>query len=152
MNLHEVAKDIRDIITKRQKELNLTFVEEDHIYHMNGRSDYPSVSKIIKKYYKEFPAEEIAYKKAKGDEDKAQEYLNEWAESANYAANLGSSVHFSLEKRLIHMYGNYKEVRQPIFECDLTQEIMSDRMISAGFAYLKLMHDRGAVLIDTEMV
>jgi hypothetical protein len=152
MNLHEVAKDIKDIVAKRQEELNLTFIEEDHIYHMNGRSDYPSVSKIIKRYYKEFPGEEIANRKAKGDVFKAQEYLNEWAESANYAANLGSSVHFFLEQRLVHMYGDYKKIRQPVFECDLMQEIMSDRMISSGFQYLNLMHDRGAVLIDTEMV
>jgi hypothetical protein len=152
MDLKQVAEEIRNIVDERQKELNLTFIEEDHIYHMNGRSDYPSVSAVIKRYYTEFPGEEIAHKKANGDEVRAQAYLDEWAATANYAANLGSSVHFFLEQRLVHMYGNYKEVRKPIFECDLTQEIMSDRMVSAGFAYLQLMHDRGAVLIDTEMV
>jgi hypothetical protein len=152
MNLEEVAKDIRNIISERQKELNLSFIEEDHIYHMNGRTDYPSVSKIIKKYYKEFPGEEIAYRKAKGDEDKANAFLKEWSDSANYAANLGSRVHYFLEKKLIESYGDYKDVREPIFECDMSQKIVSERMIQSGIEYLNLMKERGAVLLDTEMV
>ena len=152
MNLEEIAKDIRNIIDERQKELNLSFIEEDHIYHMNGRSDYPSVSKIIKKFYKEFPGEEIAYRKAKGDEKKANAFLKEWSDSANYAANLGSRVHYFLEKKLIESYGDYKDVREPIFECDMSQKIVSERMIQSGVQYLNLMKERGAVLLDTEMI
>ena len=34
MNLKEVAKEIRDILSKRQKELDLTFEEEKHRYTM----------------------------------------------------------------------------------------------------------------------
>ena len=152
MNLEEIAKDIRNIIDERQKELNLSFIEEDHIYHMNGRTDYPSVSKIIKKFYKEFPGEEIAYRKAKGDEKKANAFLKEWSDSANYAANLGSRVHYFLEKKLIESYGDYKDVREPIFECDMSQKIVSERMIQSGVQYLTLMKERGAVLLDTEMI
>jgi hypothetical protein len=65
---------------------------------------------------------------------------------------LGSRVHYVLEKRVIEMHGDYKEVRQPIFDCDLTQLMKSDKMITAGSKYLKLMEERGAVLLDTEMV
>jgi hypothetical protein len=152
MKLNEVAKEIRDVVSKRQQELGLTFVEEDHIYTMNGRTDYPSVSKVLKKFYKQFPTEQAAYNKAGGDPYKQQELIKEWEAAGAYSTNLGSRVHYVLEKRVIEMHGNYKEVRQPIFDCDLTQLMKSDKMITAGSKYLKLMEERGAVLLDTEMV
>jgi len=152
MKLNEVAKEIRDVISKRQQELGLTFVEEDHIYTMNGRTDYPSVSKVLKKFYKQFPTEQAAYNKAGGDPYKQQELIKEWEAAGVYSTNLGSRVHYVLEKRVIEMHGDYKEVRQPIFDCDLTQLMKSDKMITAGSKYLKLMEERGAVLLDTEMV
>jgi hypothetical protein len=50
------------------------------------------------------------------------------------------------------MFDIEKEVRQPIFDCDFEQILKSDRMVSAGGNYLELMKERGAVLLDTEMV
>jgi hypothetical protein len=152
MKLNEIAKEIRDVISKRQQEIGLTFVEEDHIYTMNGKTNYPSVSKVLKKFYKEFPTEQAAYNKAGGDPYKKQELIKEWEAAGKYSTNLGSRVHYVLEKRVIEMHGDYKEVRQPIFDCDLTQLMKSDKMITAGSKYLKLMEERGAVLLDTEMV
>ena len=75
MRLNDVAKEIRDIISQKQNELGLTFEEENHIYTMNGKTDYPSVSKVLKKFYTEFPTEEAAYNKAKGDPIKQQELI-----------------------------------------------------------------------------
>ena len=49
MNLSNIAKEIRDLIKARQESLGLTFEEDKHIYTMNGRRDYPSVSKVLKK-------------------------------------------------------------------------------------------------------
>ena len=66
MRLDDVAKEIREIISQKQAELGLTFEEANHKYTMNGRTDYPSVSKVLKKFYTEFPTEEAAYNKAKG--------------------------------------------------------------------------------------
>jgi hypothetical protein len=152
MKLNEIALDIRNIISERQKELNLTFEEENHIYMMNGRNDYPSVSKVLKYFYTEFPIEEASYKKAKGDLIEQQRLIESWAAAGEYSAHLGSRVHYELEKELIERNGNYKEVRKPIFECDLTQLIKSDNMIRAGRKYLDLMEERGVVLLDTEMV
>lgn len=152
MKLNEIAKEIRDVISKKQQELGLTFVEEDHIYTMNGKTNYPSVSKVLKKFYKEFPTEQAAYNKAGGDPYRQQELIKEWEAAGAYSTNLGSRVHYVLEKRVIEMHGDYKEVRQPIFDCDLTQLMKSDKMITAGSKYLKLMEERGAVLLDTEMV
>jgi hypothetical protein len=152
MKLSDVAKEIRDIISQKQKELGLTFEEENHIYTMNGKTDYPSVSKVLKKFYTEFPTEEAAYNKAKGDPIKQQELIEEWATAGDYSTNMGSRVHFVLESEVIKKHGSYKEVRQPEFECDLTQIMKGDNMIVAGKKYLDLMEERGAVLLDTEMV
>jgi hypothetical protein len=152
MKLSDVAKEIRDIISQKQKELGLTFEEENHIYTMNGKTDYPSVSKVLKKFYTEFPTEEAAYNKAKGDPIKQQELIAEWAAAGDYSTNMGSRVHFVLESEVIKKHGSYKEVRQPEFKCDLTQIMKGDNMIVAGKKYLDLMEERGAVLLDTEMV
>jgi hypothetical protein len=152
MNLSNIAKEIRDLIKVRQESLGLTFEEDKHIYTMNGRRDYPSVSKVLKKFYTEFPTEEAAYNKAGGDPQKQQQLIEEWAAAGDYSTNLGSRVHFMLEKTLIEKYGGYKEVRQPIFDCDLTQLMKSDNMIFAGKRYLELMENRKVELLDTEMV
>ena len=152
MKLNDVAKEIREIISKKQEEFGLSFEEENHIYTMNGRTDYPSVSKVLKKFYTEFPTEEAAYNKAGGDPIRQQELIEEWAAAGKYSTDMGSRVHFVLESELIKRNGNYKEVRQPEFNCDLTQIMKGDNMIVAGKKYLDLMEQRGAVLLDTEMV
>ena len=77
MKLNDVAKKIREIISKRQEDFGLSFEEENHIYTMNGRDDYPSVSKVLKKFYTEFPTEEAAYNKAGGDPIRQQELIEE---------------------------------------------------------------------------
>lgn len=152
MKLNEVAKEIREIISLRQQELGLVFQEEKHIYTMNGRTDWPSVSKVLKKFYKAFPTEEAAYNKAGGDPERQQQLIEEWAAAGSYSTNLGSRVHYVLEKEVVERNGNFKEVRQPIFECDLTQLMKSDKMITAGKRYIDLMTQRGATLLDTETV
>ena len=152
MKLSNIAQEIRELIKTRQQELGLTFEEDKHIYTMNGRKDYPSVSKVLKQFYTEFPSEEVSYHKAGGDPQKQQQLLDEWAAAGEYSTNMGSRVHYVLEKNVIERNGNYKEVRQPIFDCDLTQIMKGDAMINAGKKYVDLMEERGAVLLDTEMV
>ena len=152
MKLNKVAEEIRELISQKQQELGLTFEEENHIYTMNGKKNYPSVSKVLKNFYTEFPTEEAAYNKAGGDPQKQQQLIEEWAAAGEYSTNMGSRVHFVLEKNVIERNGKYKEVRQPIFDCDLSQIMKGDNMIAAGNKYIKLMEERGAVLLDTEMV
>lgn len=152
IELKTIAQEIRELISQRQQELGLTFEEDNHIYTMNGKTDYPSVSKVLKKFYTEFPTKEAAYNKAKGDPQIQQELIEEWAAAGTYSTNMGSRVHYELEKELIERNGSYKEVRQPIFECDNVQLFKSDNMITAGKNFLDLMEQRGAVLLDTEMV
>ena len=152
IDLKSVASEIREIVSERQKSLGLVFEEDKHIYTMNGKKDYPSVSKVLKSFYREFPLEEAALKKAGGNPQEAERLKEEWAAAGTYSTNLGSRVHYILEKTLIENNGNYKEVRQPIFDCDLTQLIKSDNMIFAGKRYLELMESRNVELLDTEMV
>jgi hypothetical protein len=152
MDLKNIAKEIRGLIDNRQKELGLTFEEDNHVYTMNGKKDYPSVSKVLKSFYKEFPTDEAALRKAGGDPQEAERLKEEWAAAGTYSTNLGSRVHYILEKTLIEKNGNYKEVRQPVFECELSQLMKSDNMILAGKRYLELMETRNCVLLDTEMV
>lgn len=156
-DLNEIAKEIREILQKRRDELELTFVEETHTYYMKDlkgeiRDNYPSVSKVMKLFYEEFDSEGISYKKANGDLEVQKQLLDEWKAAGDYSTNMGSRVHYLLEKKLIEMFGDYKEVRQPIFECDFTQILKGDSMVVAGSNYLDLMIERGAVLLDTEIV
>jgi len=152
MDLKIVASEIRELIKKRQNELGLVFEEEKHIYTMNGRKDYPSVSKVLKKFYKAFPTEEAAYNKAGGDPERQKQLMEEWAAAGSYSTNLGSRVHFVLEDEVVKKNGSYKDLRKPIFDCDLTQLMTSDKMIVAGKRYLELLEQRKVVLLDTEMV
>lgn len=156
-DLDKVSKEIRKILDKRRKLISLTFVEENHVYFMkdlegNIRTDYPSVSSVMKKFYDEFPANKVALRMSNGDENKKEKLLEAWDLKSRYSANMGSRVHYYLEKEAINLFGKYKEVRQPLFECNFEQVLNGDSMISAGSNYLKLMIERGAVLLDTEIV
>lgn len=157
VNLEEVAKNIRKIVSDRQKVLGLTFEEDTHTYTMkdlkgNLSSTWPSVSKVLKIFYTPFPADEIAERKSKGDLEYKEKLLKEWSDAGSYATNLGSRVHFILEKNTLDMFNIDKEVREPIFDCDFTQILKGDSMINGGNKFLKIMEERGAVLLDTEMV
>jgi hypothetical protein len=157
MDLKKIAEDIRVCLERRRNELELSFIEEDHIYFMkdlNGevRSDFPSVSKVYKHFYNGFDADAKSLQMAKGDVVKQQKLLEQWKAAGDYSTNMGSRVHFMLEKDLVNQYGDYKAVREPLFECDDEQMVKSEAMIGAGKNFLDLMHERGAVLLDTETV
>lgn len=157
MDLKIIAKEINELLEKRRQELDLTFVEEDHIYYMRDldgvlRKTFPSVSKVLKKFYTPFDAEGKALQKCNGDPIEAALLQEEWRQAGSYATNMGSRVHFELESEVVNRNGNYKEVRQPIFECDDAQLLKSDSMIIAGKSFLDLMEERGAILLDTEIV
>lgn len=157
MDINRTAIEIREILEKKRQELELSFIEEDHIYFMNDkdgklRNDFPSVSKVLKKFYTEFPTEEAALKKAKGDVVYAEQLKEEWAQAGTYSTNMGSRVHYLLEKKSLEIFGIEKEVREPLFECDFTQILKGDSMITAGTDFLELMKERGAWILDTEMV
>ena len=157
MNLKDISLEINDLLEKRRKELELTFIEEEHIYYMKDldgeiKRNFPSVSKIVKKFHKSFDAEGMALKMSKGDPEGQAKLLAEWKQAGDLSTNMGSRVHFELESDTISRFGNYKEVRQPIFEINEEQQRKSDNMIVAGKQFLDLMLERGGVLLDTEIV
>ncbi len=157
MDLAKISEEIREVLDVKRRELELTFIEEDHIYYMRDtdgklRNNFPSVSKVIKNFYTPFDAEGKALEMSKGNVEKQQALLEQWKKSGEYSTNMGSRVHYLLETETIARYGSYKDVREPIFECDHTQIVKSDKMIEAGSKFLDLMVERNAILLDTEMV
>ena len=157
MDLKEVAGEIREVLKEKRNDLRMSFVESKHIYYMMDetgkiRSNFPSVTKIVKKFHEPFNAEVKSLQMAKGDPVIQQRLLTEWKLAGELSINLGSRSHFELEKELIKRYGDYKPVRQPVFKCNDEQVIKSNNMISAGINFINLMEERGAVSLDTEIV
>lgn len=157
MDLYKIRDEINEIIRKKQEELGMSFVEDTHTYTMldkygKSRTDWPSVSKVMKLFYTEFDTDGIAEKKSDGDPEEKARLLKEWSDAGTYSTNMGSRVHFLLEKKSVEMFELNKEVREPIFEVDFTQVLKGDSMISAGVRYLELMKEREGVLLDTEIV
>ena len=157
MNLEKEAKKINRILAAKREEISLSFIEEDHQYFMKDKfgvisSNYPSVSNVVKNYYEEFDAQKMSGIMSKGDEVKQEELLKLWKEKGEYAANMGSRVHYFLEKFLIDASNNPKEIREPFFECDDERIKKSEKMILAGKSFVRLMQKRNAVLLDTELV
>lgn len=158
MDLKKISLEIRDIISEYQKKNSLSFVEDTHTYFIKNEkgditSDMPSVSSVLKAFYNHFDsASTKSFQNCGGDRELERILLTEWEYKGTYSTNMGSRVHYILEKELVGQYGAYKEVRQPIFECDADQIKTGDAMITAGKNFIELMHQRGAVLLDTEMV
>jgi hypothetical protein len=157
MDLLLIAEEIRQIISEKQKELQLTFEEESHKYTMidldgNLTSKFPSVSKLMKLFYEEFDSEGIAEYKSGGNPDEKERLLKEWSDAGTYSTNMGSRVHYILETHTLKEFGIEKEIRQPIFECDAEQIVKGDSMIVAGKRYIDLIKERGCILLDTEIV
>ena len=152
-----ISKDIRNVITEKQQDLELSFVEDTHTYYIKSKEgiivdNFPSVSTVIKQFYEEFPDLEKSLDMCNGDIIEQDRLLQQWRGTADYANSKGSRTHYLLETDLLKLYGSYKNVRQPIFECDEDQIRDSNAMIDAGHKFIQLMHRRGAILLDTEMV
>ena len=95
MDLYKVAQEIRDILSKRQKEFQLTFEEDTHKYTMldlDGKlhSNFPSVSKVMKLFYDEFPSEKKAFEIAK-------EYNKTGPYSRDYQAAISAFDNFIID-------------------------------------------------------
>ncbi len=158
VDLKKIALEIREIRSEYQKKHSLSFIEDTHTYFIRNEkgeitSDMPSVSSVLKAFYNHFDSVSTkSFQNCGGEIELERSLLTEWSYKASYATNMGSRVHYILEKELVGQYGAYKEVRQPIFECDEEQTKTGDAMIVAGKNFIDLMHQRGAVLLDTEMV
>ena len=155
--LKMVAEELRQILDEKRTEMGLDFREWGHIYTIidqtgQKRTDFPSVSKLLKKFYPEFDKEGNALRIAEGNQEEAERLMREWEQAGIAASGLGSRTHFILEKECLSIFGHDKQVRQPKFNCDENQTKRSDTMVEAGRKYIQLMISRGAVLLDTEVV
>ena len=88
--LEKIGQEIRDLITIKQKELNLSFVEDTHTYHIrdkhgNMTTKFPSVSTVIGQFYEPFPDLNKSYQMCDGDLIKQDELLKDWRATADYA-------------------------------------------------------------------
>lgn len=157
MDLTNDVEEIRNILSERRKEFKLSFEEDKHKYTMlnlDGEltDSWPSVSKVMKLFYDEFPSEKKAFEMSGGNPQETERLLKEWADAGTYSTNMGSRVHFLLEKHTLEMFNYQKTIREPIYECDAIQITKGDSMVSAGKLFLEKMRERGAYLIDTEIV
>lgn len=157
MDLKNISDEIKILLEQKRNELQLTFIEDEHIYFMKDtdgkvKKNFPSVSKVVKKFHSYFDSVGKSLQMCNGDEVDSKKLQEQWKAAGDYSTNMGSRVHYLLETNLIEKYGNYKEVRQPIFTVDDDQIKKSDNMITAGKNYIDLMHERGAFLLDTEIV
>jgi hypothetical protein len=157
MEIEEVVLEIREILNRKREEFRLSFEESTHKYTMLGldgklTDSWPSVSKVMKLFYDEFPSEEKAFEMSGGDPEKTEELLNEWKRAGEYSTSIGSRVHFLLEQHSLDMFKYNKTIREPIYDCDAVQITKSDSMVVAGKNFLETMKQRGAHLIDTEIV
>ena len=155
--LNEIAKDIRKVVDDKQKKLELSFVEDSHTYFIKNKEGYivsnlPSVSTVITQFYEPFDDLTKSLSMCKGNIHEQNTLLEQWRATADYANSRGSRVHYLLEMDLLKIYGSYKDVRKPIFDCDEDQIKTGNKMIDAGHDFIAAMHRRGAVLLDTEMV
>lgn len=155
--LLKIGLDIRNVIDNKQKQLELSFVEDTHTYFIKNKegkviSDLPSVSSVITQFYEPFDDLTKSLDMCNGDIVLQDSLLTEWRATADYANNRGSRVHYFLEMDLLKMYGSYKDVRKPIFDCNEEQIRTGNNMIDAGHDFIRAMHRRGAVLLDTEMI
>lgn len=156
-DLELISEDIRNLLEQRRRDLELTFVEENHIYFMKDfdgkiKSNFPSVSEIIKKFYKPFDDKSVSLRMSNGDDEGARRLQEQWRQAGELAANMGSRVHYELEMESLRKFKFQKEVRSPLFTINEVQQSKSDYMIAAGKEFLDLMDKRGAVLLETEIV
>ena len=150
---------IRDLAEEYRQERKMYFIEETHKYGMveNG-IDYagkiPSVSKIYKKFIVPFDTEGKSLKKAKGDPALAAKIREEWAEKGRLTSTMGSYCHYHLEMDLWERY-RHKDIdliRMPDIGNPSEYIDSANGMIHSGIQFIERMKERGAILIDTEVV
>ena len=157
MNLEKIGIEINSLLNKKREELKLSFEEDTHTYTMldkkgNLRSDWISVSGVVDNFYENFDAEAKSLSMCDGNLTEQRILVDKWAESGRVAADMGSRTHYELEIYINELYKRDKTVRKPLFECATNELRRSDIMIGSGKKFIDTMHERGAYLLDTELV
>lgn len=90
----------------------ITFVEKTHSYLLDGLpTNSPSVTRLLKRYKKEFEKEKIAARVAKKQKTTVAHILAEWEMNNLYSTTLGSMLHKYIENfycnKRIEFDGNF---------------------------------------------
>lgn len=89
--------DINSIIKRLDKiHSEVVFEEKQHKYFVDGIEYYP-VTTSIGYYTGEFDATSTALRMSNGDQQQAQQLLDQWEQKSKYACSLGSLVHLFIE-------------------------------------------------------
>ena len=152
MDLKKNAAAVRAAIDEYRNSVNLSFTEKGHIYNIDGLEKPISTTGIVSRYYEPFDRDTIAAKVAAKRGDEIHEVIAEWEEKGRIARNVGSYVHYHLENYLVEQFELDKEVREPFFDMDDAMLKRGNELIIAGKAQADSMADRGATLVDTEVV
>lgn len=78
----------------------IEFHAEPHQYLYNGEA-FPSVTKLIHRWFPEFDAEAVAKKKAQREGGSYEALVREWSKKRDEAATFGSKIHLMAEKMII---------------------------------------------------
>lgn len=91
----------------------ISFVEENHLYKIDGEfTNSPSVTRLLKRFKKEFDSKAAAVRVAKRMRTTTEQVLADWALGNLYSTTIGTMLHKYIENH----YCNIKEPYQGSFD------------------------------------
>jgi ATP-dependent exoDNAse (exonuclease V) beta subunit len=91
---------MEDLIKLEKSFDHILFVDKDHSYRINGEIAKYSVTKLLKKYEKPFPRDEMAKHVARKKGVLIEDILHEWDYKRDYSSHRGSEFHLFAENYL----------------------------------------------------
>ena len=123
------------------KDLQITFTEENHLYIDSNKKKYMSVTTLIGKAFPEFDSEKVAEQCAIKRGVSKDDLLKEWAEKGEKARFYGTRMHENIEHYINH---EYDLMYTPD---DIKEKIMFDGSIRIIDSIIKKYHP---VLLEPE--
>lgn len=108
-------KTFDDFINLNNSFDSVRFIEKDHRYKINGEFCKFSVTSFLKKYSKEFDAENIAKNVAVKQGKPVEEVLKEWEFKKNYSCFKGTEFHKYIENFLNRKFISLNETELESF-------------------------------------
>jgi ATP-dependent exoDNAse (exonuclease V) beta subunit len=81
---------------KHPSGVSIEFHPEPHLYVFDG-NQFPSVTRLIHRWFPEFDAESVAKKKAEREGGSYEALVREWSRKRDEAASFGSKIHLMAE-------------------------------------------------------
>lgn len=111
-----------------ERDKNISFKEEGHIYTINGKSDFTSVTTWIHSHFPKFDSDKIIDKMMKGKNWSSSKYFGmtkeeikkTWDENKNKQAGNGTKLHYDIE-----CFYNDMDVKNDSIEYEYFQNFVS---------------------------